>query len=182
MSEKVCYLFDKAGECIGSANTVPSPLDPEQSLIPVNATLKEPPKAQDGFTRIWDGISWELVEDHRGKIRYSTKPGSLGLEVTVDKVGPLNEAVPDTTDLPLPTIVPKGQCIVWADTVWGFAPLPREQQIAEMLGRLYEIDQKSIRPLREIAAGEATRGDSDRLVELAKEASALREQLLEVQA
>lgn len=53
----------------------------------------------------------------------------------------------------------------------------REQRKSEILKRLAEIDQESLRPLRAYNQGTATDYDTNKLVSLENEAVALREEL-----
>jgi len=64
-----------------------------------------------------------------------------------------------------------------ADELRKPPPLTIDQQIAEIKARLTAIDMESVRPLRSVAAGDATQYDTDKLAALASEASALREEL-----
>ena len=65
------YKFDENGEYIGTEEALLDPLETELQgenvyLLPGNATFTEPPKAQEGYTRVWNGTAWEQVEDNRG--------------------------------------------------------------------------------------------------------------------
>lgn len=56
--------------------------------IAANSTLEIPPEAQEGFVCIWNNQSWELKEDHRDKVVYSTLDRS---ESKVDYIGSIKE-------------------------------------------------------------------------------------------
>lgn len=181
------YFFNtQTGEYLSEGIAHPSPLEKGKPLVPVNARRKKPLKEKKGFACVLKNFTlgvdesgdWVYIEDHRGETRYSTKAETLGMEVKVDKLGPLAEAAPDTTEKPMPVEAPEGQRVIWAETDWGFAPLTPEQQTAVIKTRLSEIDWISVRALRAIAAGDAVQADLEKLEELTSEASALREQLV----
>ena len=46
----------------------PNPKKDGEFLLPSNATTLEPLEPKDGFAIVWNGTSWEYVEDNRGKI------------------------------------------------------------------------------------------------------------------
>lgn len=56
--------------------------------IAANSTLEVPPEAQAGFVCVWDNQAWELKEDHRDKVVYSTLDRS---EAKVDYIGSIKE-------------------------------------------------------------------------------------------
>ena len=56
--------------------------------IAANSTLEIPPEAQEGFVCVWNNQSWELKEDHRDKVVYSTLDRS---ESKVDYIGSIKE-------------------------------------------------------------------------------------------
>jgi hypothetical protein len=92
-----------------------------------------------------------------------------GETVTTDNLQSLIAALPQGTDYTL---------IDGADAdAWWVAHRPPEDRKAEILARLSEIDEASIRPLRAIAQGEAVQADRDRLAELDSEAAGLRTEL-----
>ena len=63
------YLFDENKEFVGAGITM---LDPEETkkqgrdvwLMPPNATTVEP-ALQAGYIPVWNGASWDMLEDHR---------------------------------------------------------------------------------------------------------------------
>ena len=65
------YKYNDNGEYIGTEEALLDPLETEQQgkniyLLPTNATFTEPPKAQEGYINVWNGKTWEQVEDNRG--------------------------------------------------------------------------------------------------------------------
>ena len=106
----VAWLHDpETGELVGAETCQPDPLETEQQgetvwLIPGHATLVEPPAAQAGFARVWDGQQWQQVEDHRGQDYWL--PGSTWETpgTPVRELGPLPEgAVTERPEQPAPT-------------------------------------------------------------------------------
>ena len=71
-------------------------------LLPANATLTEPPEAQESFARVWNGTAWEQVEDNRG-VEYWLPEDTYGTPARVMKeLGALPEGA--TTTPPEQTI------------------------------------------------------------------------------
>lgn len=65
------YKYDENGEYIGTEEALLDPLETEQQgkniyLLPTNATFTAPTEPQDGYTHVWNGKTWEQVEDNRG--------------------------------------------------------------------------------------------------------------------
>ena len=56
--------------------------------IAANSTLEVPPESQAGFVCVWNNQAWELKEDHRDKVVYSTLDRS---ESKVDYIGSIKE-------------------------------------------------------------------------------------------
>jgi len=85
-----------------------------------------------------------------------------------------------------PPAVPEGRRARWNGAAWSLEvvpapepePAPPEPSRADVIvGRLYEIDAATVRPLRAIAAGTAGQFDHDKLAALNAEAAALRAEL-----
>lgn len=66
------YKYDeKTKEYIRTEQAQLDPLETKKQqknvyLLPANATFAEPPEAQEGFARVWNGEAWKQVEDNRG--------------------------------------------------------------------------------------------------------------------
>ncbi|EAO2687540.1 DUF4376 domain-containing protein [Salmonella enterica] len=58
--------------------------------LPGNCTQVQPPKIKSGFTPVWLGEEWQLVEDHRGQIVYNKESGH---QVNITELGGLSENV-----------------------------------------------------------------------------------------
>jgi hypothetical protein len=115
---------------------------------PENATTV-PPDDEDHMCPVWGGSAWTNVPDFRGRWIY--KDGEE--PVRVSELGP----------------VPDG----WSLT----PPAPAVDPDAEVKYELAQVDFKSIRSLRAVAAGNATKDDTDKLAELEAQAGTLRAQL-----
>ncbi len=64
--EKRVYNYDPMGFYSGSAIADRSPLESDVYLIPPQATLVEPPPAEDGKLPRWNGSQWQLVATQVG--------------------------------------------------------------------------------------------------------------------
>lgn len=67
---KKVYYFDDKNEYTEQGFAQLDPLETELAgseiyLLPASATFDAPP-SQQGYAAVWNGIAWELVEDHRG--------------------------------------------------------------------------------------------------------------------
>jgi hypothetical protein len=74
------YRFDKkTKEFLYAETAYLDPLETEQQgkdvyLLPANSTFDTPPTAKSGYAVMWNGVTWELVEDHRRKLDKSGMP------------------------------------------------------------------------------------------------------------
>lgn len=86
----------------------PSPLDPPGVwLIPANATEIEVPDCKSNEIQIFNGTSWDIIEDKRG-IYYSTETQEL-----LENYNPI-ESPPNTTTEKPPEI-PEGYRLEWSN-------------------------------------------------------------------
>lgn len=67
----VCYLTSPDGEYLGFIDE----FIPATAGLPAGAYIDEPPADEAGKAIIRVGDKWELVDDHRGEIVYSTENG-----------------------------------------------------------------------------------------------------------
>lgn len=94
----------------------PSPLDPPGVwLIPAHATIIEPPEYSDGFIPVFNGNSWDIVEDKRG-VYYST----LSKDVVINYNS--LEVSEELTKEPPPE-VSEGKILKW-DNGWILEDVP----------------------------------------------------------
>lgn len=65
------YNYDSnTKEYIGESEARPDPLEEGKYLIPAHATTIEPIQKQENKAVIFNGESWELADDYRGKVLY----------------------------------------------------------------------------------------------------------------
>lgn len=101
------YKYDDNGEYIGTETALLDPLETKLQgkniyLLPANATFTAPPEEKEGFARVWNGESWQEVEDHRGTEYWLPGDvyGTPAHEMT--ELGPLPEGA--TTTAPEQTL------------------------------------------------------------------------------
>lgn len=70
MATKIYHYSSKTGELLAQGFADENPLDKSQPLIPANATILEPQNTTNGKTVIFDGSSWSLIDDYRGRLVY----------------------------------------------------------------------------------------------------------------
>lgn len=124
------YIYDKNNEYISESVTM---IDPEETkiqgkdvwMMPPNSTVVKP-ELREGYTSIWNGESWDYVEDHRGEKGYI---GNKFIEI--EELGPL----PDGFSVEKPELTPEEI---------------KEQSKQKILFNLSQIDQASSRSLRAI--------------------------------
>lgn len=93
---KKAYLYDdKTKEFKSEVNAQLDPLESQNAgveiyLLPGNATWLKPP-TKEGYAAVWNGKTWDLVEDYRKKEYWlpTDKYGTPGREVK--ELGPLPE-------------------------------------------------------------------------------------------
>jgi hypothetical protein len=100
---------------IGVSIADESPLEPGVWLIPAQATDIEPPTCDSNQIQIFNGTSWDIVEDQRGTY-YEIPSGILQ-----ENLNPL-EAPENVTKEQSPE-VPKGKVLKWNDG-WVLEDIP----------------------------------------------------------
>lgn len=99
---RIYHLDRVTGELVGEGEARESPLEPGVFLIPAHATATEPPAAQSGHARVWDGSAWTQVPDHRGETWHTPE----GVPVVIETLG-----TPVTMTVDPPLVVAKAQRI-----------------------------------------------------------------------
>lgn len=66
------YHYDSYRCYTETTDASPDPLEPGRYLIPANATDTAPPEIPENHAAQWNGEAWEIVEDWRGTMVYST--------------------------------------------------------------------------------------------------------------
>ena len=97
------YSFDQQGVACGDFEYKWV----EGTGLAANSTLEIPPEAQGGFVCVWNNQAWELKEDHRDKVVYSTLDRS---ESKVDYIGTVKEG--------FTLLKPSTEFDSWNGTTW----------------------------------------------------------------
>ncbi|QCV27172.1 DUF4376 domain-containing protein [Salmonella enterica] len=82
----VFHFSSDTNEYIGESDAYIAP----NTGLPGNCTQVQPPEIKPGFTPVWLGEEWQLVEDHRGQIVYDKESGH---QVNITELGGLFENV-----------------------------------------------------------------------------------------
>ena len=78
------YNYDfKTGEFLSEGEADPSPLEPGVFLIPAYATDIAPPIIQQNEVAIFNGSSWSVLQDNRGKTYYNVQTGDPFVIATI---------------------------------------------------------------------------------------------------
>lgn len=126
MEKKPVYNYDPTtGEYTGENIANESPLEPGVYLIPAHSTEIAPPETSEHEAAVWNGTTWEVVEDWRGREGYVN-----GEPTTIKELGALADG--------------------WSDT----SPEPSESdkliiELGQIDDELRALDLKLIRPLSE---------------------------------
>lgn len=152
------YNFNDEGEYISREDFsmeryLTLPEDPNRTILE--------PNFQAGFWPVWDGLNWDLIEDHRGESGFVN-----GEFVKISALGPLPEGWSKSPPLP-PVVEPDPE-------------VQKQSQIWVIEAELEQIDQKSRRPARAILANLGTSADHEKLASLETQATELRAKLAEL--
>jgi hypothetical protein len=82
------YNYDNDGVYLGLSKANPNPLEPGNYLLPANSTTIAPPVTTLPEKPLFNGSSWEVVEDYRGQVAYSTVDAT---GVVIVDIGPIPE-------------------------------------------------------------------------------------------
>ena len=134
MFKEVYTYNEESNEYIGESITM---LDPEETrmqgkdvwMMPPNSTTVKP-ELKEGYVPIWNGESWDYVEDHRGERGYIGKK-----LIEIKELGPL----PEGFTIEEPEMTPEEL---------------KEQHRQEIISNLAKIDQMSSRSLRAVLAAQ----------------------------
>lgn len=92
--------------------------------LAANSTLVQPPIQQkEGFTKVFNGESWDYVEDHRGKVVYAQANPNLVKRMTA--IGAIDFGYTDK--------VPESEYCSWDGTAW--VDLRSPEQVASDLAK-----------------------------------------------
>lgn len=124
MNTKICYNYNSTtGEYIGTDTACAYPREPENYVPPANATFVVPPHIETGKTAVWNGTTWELKDDHRGEVWYST------VDQTKHEIKELTESIAADWTQTAPTDAAQ----VWNGTAWELPfDVAKTRKIAEI--------------------------------------------------
>lgn len=100
---------------VGSSLADESPLEPGVFLIPAHATDIEPPTCESNQIQIFNGTSWNIIEDKRGTY-YSTQTQQV-----IENTNPMK--APENATKEVPPEVTEGYKLTWNDE-WILEELP----------------------------------------------------------
>ena len=101
---------------MGAQEAFESPREPGVYAVPLYATTIEPPECGLREIQIFNGTSWDIVEDQRGTY-YSTD----GFFQIIENDNPLK--APENTTKEVPPEVPEGHYLTWNDG-WVLEEIP----------------------------------------------------------
>ena len=165
MKTKMLYEYDKVTrELKGASPATPDANWPGGYAPRMYATDIEPPKGSGKHeVAVFDEDKkvWNVEADFRGTTYYIRNDEGVIEAVTIKDIG---------------VTVPENGYLNHGDV-----PLTdkekKDKEIAQIKGRLAEIDVESVRPLRAVTSGDASDFDTNKLDQLDKEAAALRGRL-----
>ena len=112
---------------IGEDDAFESPLEPGIFLIPAHATGIKPPQCGLRQIQIFNGTSWDTIEDKRGTYYSTKKPeviDSFYKFETVDIIENNNPLkAPENSTKEVPPEVPEGHYLTWNDG-WVLEDIP----------------------------------------------------------
>ena len=120
----ICYHYSATtGEYLSSSELRPSPLEPGKYLLPANATLIPAPETESGSIACWNGSSWIVHRDLRGKIYW-------------DKESQNSYLITDLSTIPQENwtdIEPHDPSAIWTGSSWEI-PLAilKERKISQV--------------------------------------------------
>jgi hypothetical protein len=111
---------------LNSSASDESPLEPGVFLIPAYATKLEPPEYPEGTIPVFNGTSWDIIEDQRGTY-YSTVN-----QEKVEIINPLK--VLNNLTKKVPPKIPAGYYLTWEDDEddWKLFEYTLEQKLGSL--------------------------------------------------
>ncbi len=128
LTKKVCQL-DEQGIYVGQTDADLSPEEAENGvyLMPAGCVDVTPPKEKDGFVAKWTNEEWQYIENHIGKIVYSTATKE---SMEISELG----AIPQGYTL----IQPSSEQEEWNGNAWEIPPEKLTALLTEKRNRLIE--------------------------------------------
>ncbi|MBU1001913.1 MAG: phage tail assembly chaperone [Proteobacteria bacterium] len=141
------------GEYLGSGIARPDPLEDGRFLIPAHAAEVAPLEPGQGQAVVWTGEGWDLVEDHRGEVHYSTATGE---PLIIEELGALPAGLTGTAPGDFQNW--DAAAGAWADDVQALTALYATALRAERDRRVREVYDAAVMQLlrerrRAVAAG-----------------------------
>jgi hypothetical protein len=149
MNTKTVYQTSD-GVYVGETLSYESPLEPGKYLLPAGCVEEAPPDIPEGHVAIWDG-KWTVVK--------------------------VPEPEPDPIPIPIPIPVPEPEPEPVPEPEPYPEPDPFTVKERELMDRMFNLDLKSIRPLRTIKAGVETDEDLNMLKVIENDIKAVRVEL-----
>jgi len=117
---KIYHYHPEYNYYVGFSNADPSPLEPGIFLIPAYATELEPPEYSESKVPVFNGTSWDIVDDYRG-VYYSIPAGQ-----EIQHQDPLTS--PENATKEVPPEVPEGFYLEWNDS-WFLQEIPEPEPL-----------------------------------------------------
>jgi hypothetical protein len=112
---------------IGESFAMESPREPGVYLLPAHATKVQPPECGLREIQIFNGESWDIIEDKRGTYYSTERPeviDSFYKFETIDIIGNDNPLkAPENATKEKPPEVPEGHYLTWNDG-WVLEEIP----------------------------------------------------------
>jgi hypothetical protein len=89
-----------------------SPLEPGVFLIPAHATDIEPPTCESNQIQIFNGSSWDIVDDKRGTYYTTVSSDNIQIQL-IENYNPLE--TPENSTKEVPPEIPEGYYLIWDD-------------------------------------------------------------------
>ena len=89
-----------------------SPLEPGVFLIPAHSTTIEPPTCESNQIQIFNGTSWDIVEDKRGTYYTTVSSDNIQIQL-IENYNPLE--APENSTKEVPPEIPEGYYLIWDD-------------------------------------------------------------------
>ena len=89
-----------------------SPLEPGVLLIPAHATDIESPTCDSNQIQIFNGTSWDIVEDKRGTYYTTVSSDNIQIQL-IENYNPLE--TPENSTKEVPPEIPEGYYLIWDD-------------------------------------------------------------------
>lgn len=159
-TKAVCQL-DENGFFLGEAFADLSPEEEGVYLLPGGCIDQVAPENRVGFIAKWTGESWQYVENHLGKMIYSTKDQS---RIRVETLG----ALPEGYTL----IAPTSPLAHWDGTQWALSKEASQTLIAEHKARLITQIAEKTDHLKELVLVGYPQAEIDSFYRQEKEARA----------